>query len=176
MSLLDLSREYYDAYVSRPYMIYKDKDKNASEIFNLYKKLFCDRNILIIEGENTKTGVNNGLLDGAHSIKRILCPDTNAYSAYDKILNKAIESAVSDDLILITLGPTATILAYDLAMQGYQAIDLGQVDNEYEWFLRHATERIVIEGKSVSELAWYRIPETQISDDKYETQIIAHVE
>ncbi len=37
MSLLDLSREYYDAYVSRPYMIYKDKDKNASEIFNLYK-------------------------------------------------------------------------------------------------------------------------------------------
>ena len=50
-------------------------------------------------------------------------------------------------MILITLGPTATILAYDLAMQGYQAIDLGQVDNEYEWFLRHATERIVIEGK-----------------------------
>ena len=57
MSLLDLSRAYYDAYVSRPYMIYKDKDKNASEIFNLYKKLFCDRNILIIEGENTKTGI-----------------------------------------------------------------------------------------------------------------------
>ena len=42
--------------------------------------------------------------------------------------------------------------------------------------LRHATERIVIEGKSVSELAWYRIPETQIYDDRYETQIIAHVE
>ena len=176
MSLLDLSREYYDAYVSRPYMIYKDKDKNASEVFNLYKKLFSDRNILIIEGKNTKTGVNNGLLDGAHSIRRILCPDTNAYSVYDKILDRAIEFALSDDLILITLGPTATILAYDLAMQGYQAIDFGQVDNEYEWFLRHAKERIVIEGKSVSELAWYRIPETQIYDNRYETQIIAHVE
>ena len=176
MSLLALSREYYDAYVSRPYMIYKDKDKNATEIFKLYKKLFCDRNILIIEGENTKTGVNNGLLDGAKSVKRILCSDTNAYSVYDKILNKAIESASSDDLILITLGPTATILAYDLAMEGYQAIDFGQVDNEYEWFLRHATEKIVIEGKSVSEIAWYRIPEIQIYDDKYETQIIAHVE
>ena len=175
ISLLDLSREYYDAYVSRPYMIYKDKDKNASEIFKLYKKMFWDRNILIIEGENTKTGVNNGLLDGAHSIKRILCPVTNAYSVSDKILNHALEFASPDDLILITLGPTATILAYDLAMQGYQAIDFGQVDNEYEWYLRHATERIVIEGKSVSELAWYRIPETQIYDDKYEAQIIAHV-
>lgn len=176
MGLLDLSREYYDAYVSRPYMIYKDKDKNAFEIFKLYKKLFYNRNILIIEGKNTKTGVNNGLLDGAKSVKRILCPDTNAYSVYDKILNKAIESASSDDLILITLGPTATILAYDLAMEGYQAIDLGQIDNEYEWFMRHATERIVIEGKSVSELTWYRIPETQIYDDKYAMQIIAQVE
>lgn len=175
MELLDMSREYYNAYVSRPYMIYKDKDKNASEIFKLYKKMFRDRNILIIEGKNTKTGVNNGLLDGAHSIKRILCPDTNAYSVYDKILNNAIEFASPNDLILITLGPTATILAYDLAMQGYQAIDFGQVDNEYEWYLRHATERIVIEGKSVSELAWYRVPETQIYDDKYKAQIIAHV-
>lgn len=175
MGLLDMSREYYNAYVSRPYMIYKDKDKNASEIFKLYKRLFWNRNILIIEGENTKTGVNNGLLDGAYSIKRILCPDTNAYSVYDKILNNAIEFASPNDLILITLGPTATILAYDLAMQGYQAIDFGQVDNEYEWYLRHATERIVIEGKSVSELAWYRIPETQIYDDKYKAQIIAHV-
>lgn len=176
MGLLDLSREYYDAYVSRPYMIYKDKDKNAFEIFKLYKKLFYNRNILIIEGKNTKTGVNNGLLDSAKSIKRILCPDTNAYSVYDKILNKVIESASSDDLILITLGPTATILAYDLAMKGYQAIDLGQIDNEYEWFMRHATERIIIEGKSVSELTWYRIPETQIYDDKYAMQIIAQVE
>lgn len=175
MGLLDMSREYYNAYVSRPYMIYKDKDKNASEIFKLYKRLFWNRNILIIEGENTKTGVNNGLLDGAYSIKRILCPDTNAYSVYDKISNNVIEFASPDDLILITLGPTATILAYDLAMQGYQAIDFGQVDNEYEWYLRHATERIVVEGKSVSELEWYRIPETQIYDDKYEAQIMVHV-
>lgn len=175
MSLLDLSKEYYDAYVSRAYMMYRNRDENASVIFSLYKRLFKDREILIIEGENTKTGVNNGLLDGAHSIKRILCPDTNAYSVYDKILDRARESALSDDLILITLGPTATILAYDLAMEGYQAIDFGQVDNEYEWFLRHATERIVIDGKSVSEIAWYRIPETQIYDDKYEAQIIAYV-
>ena len=175
MGLLDMSREYYNAYVSRPYMIYKDKDKNASEIFKLYKRLFWNRNILIIEGENTKTGVNNGLLDGAYSIKRILCPDTTAYSVYDKISNNVIEFASPDDLILITLGPTATILAYDLAMQGYQAIDFGQVDNEYEWYLRHATERIVVEGKSVSELEWYRIPETQIYDDKYEAQIMVHV-
>lgn len=175
MKLLDLSREYYDAYVSRPYMIYKEKDKNASEIFGLYKRLFYKRNILIIEGENTKTGVNNTLLDGSNSIRRILCPDTDAYSYYDKILKTAMKLASEDDLILITLGPMATILAYDLAIEGYQAIDFGQVDNEYEWYLHHAMERIVIEGKSVSEISWYRIPTIQMHDAKYEKQIIAHI-
>ena len=176
MNLLDLSREYYDAYVSRPYIIYKNKNKNASEIFDLYKKMIDGRDILIIEGKNTKIGVNNDFLDGAKSVRRILCPDANAYSVYEKIINQTIENASYDDLILITLGPTATVLAYDLAKKGYQAIDFGQVDNEYEWFLRQATERIVIEGKSVSEVAWYRIPRTQIHDEKYETQIISYIE
>lgn len=176
MKLLDLSREYYDAYVSRPYIIYKDKNKNASEIFKLYKNMFYKRNILIIEGKNTKTGVGNSLLDGVKSVRRILCPDFNAYNSYEVILKTTISYALKDDLILITLGPTATILAYDLALKGYQAIDFGQVDNEYEWFLRNATERVIIEGKSVSELSWYRIPILQMQDVEYEKQIIANIE
>ena len=41
-----------------------------------------------------------------------------------------------DKLILIALGPTATVLAYDLAKEGYWAIDIGHLDLEYEWFLK----------------------------------------
>ena len=39
-------------------------------------------------------------------------------------------------LILIALGPTATVLAYDLAKAGYWALDIGHLDLEYEWFLK----------------------------------------
>lgn len=35
---------------------------------------------------------------------------------------------------MISLGPTATVLAYDLFKAGYQAIDFGHVDVEYEWW------------------------------------------
>ena len=38
-------------------------------------------------------------------------------------------------MILIALGPTATVLAYDLAKQGYWALDIGHLDLEYEWYL-----------------------------------------
>ena len=37
---------------------------------------------------------------------------------------------------MIALGPTATVLAYDLAEMGYWALDIGHLDLEYEWFLK----------------------------------------
>ena len=36
--------------------------------------------------------------------------------------------------VLIALGQTATVLAYDLSEAGLQAIDPGHVDVEYEWY------------------------------------------
>ena len=35
-------------------------------------------------------------------------------------------------LILISLGPTATVLAYDLSKTGVQAIDIGHITNMYD--------------------------------------------
>ena len=37
---------------------------------------------------------------------------------------------------MISLGPAASVLAYDLSKFGYQAIDIGHADIEYEFYLR----------------------------------------
>ena len=79
MRLLEKNRVYYDAYVSRSYMMYKDK-KKSKKIFELYKLLFKDRNIILVEGNYTRTGYNNNLFDSACSVRRILCPDSNCYN------------------------------------------------------------------------------------------------
>jgi len=34
-------------------------------------------------------------------------------------------------LVLVVLGPTATVMAYDLAHKGYQAIDFGQMPGTF---------------------------------------------
>ena len=36
-------------------------------------------------------------------------------------------------LFLVALGPTATVLAYDLSKIGYQAIDIGHIDISFVW-------------------------------------------
>ena len=62
-------------------------------------------------------GVGNDLFDGARSVKRVLCPATDAWGSYPEILRLAKEHG-EGRLVLIALGQTATVLAYDSPRQG----------------------------------------------------------
>lgn len=150
LSFINMQAIYYDAYVTRPYIIYKDKD-NADIIFLLFKKLWEGRSLLIVEGEYGRTGIGNDLFGSAFKVRRIVCPYKNAWSKYDRIKQVVMNTARKEDLICISLGPTATVLAHDLAKEGYQAIDIGQIDNEYDWYIRGVEQRMEIEGKVAAE-------------------------
>ena len=174
MEFLDLKHVYYDAYVTRPYILYKDK-VYSKYIFELLKKVWNNREILVVEGKYTRMGIDNGLFDNARRVRRILCPEKNAYTRYREIIKTIQETAAEDELVLVSLGPTATVLAYDVAREGVQALDIGQVDNEYEWFLRGAKDRIEIPGKGVAELSGYHCPSDIDIDFIYEEQIIKRI-
>lgn len=173
MALLDLDRVYYDAYVSRPYIMYKDKDV-AKDRFRLWKNVWKNRNIVIVEGELTRSGVKNDLFKEVNSIKRILCPAEHAWGYYKEIYETIVHKVSKDELIMIALGPTATVLAYELSLQGYQAIDMGHLDNEYEWYLRNASEVENIKYKYVNDYNAGRYAE-DIEDIEYEKQTIARI-
>ena len=140
---------YLAANVTRPYIRYKDRSVSEG-YFSMLKQLWEDRDVLIVEGEKTALGVGNDLFDGAASVCRVLGPAKNAFSRYDAIL-EAAQRHGKDKLILIALGPTATVLAYDLAKLGFRAIDIGHIDVEYEWFRMGATEKVALPGRFVNE-------------------------
>lgn len=149
IKFLNLNKVYYNTNMTRPYMDYVDKSQ-CKKRFDMLKRIWEGKDILIVEGEKTRLGIGNDLFESASSIKRILAPATNAFGAYEDLINAVLEHN-KDCLVLIALGPTATILAYDLADKGYQAIDIGHVDIEYEWFLMGATEKVPIKNKYVNE-------------------------
>ncbi len=177
MTLLDMSREYYDAYLSRPYLMYKDKE-HARIRFECVKKIWDGREVVLIEGEMTRMGVGNDLLDKAASVQRIIAPTEQAFDIYDDILVEAKKQS-KEKLFLIVLGPTATVLAYDLAVCGYQAIDIGQIDNEYEWYMKGVEERCSIPYKyvhrinDVEKVREEKLPE--LVEREYLRQIICSV-
>lgn len=173
MQVLDLEKEYYDAYISRPYIIYKDKTK-ASQIFALWKRLWRNRDVVIVEGKLSRNGYGNDLFHECNRVKRILCPPENAWDFYHEIYQYIDKNIEKDNLILIALGPMATVLAYDLAVRGYQAIDMGHLDNEYEWYLRGVEERVNISYKYVVE-CWNGTQVEEINAAEYESQIIKYI-
>jgi len=135
-ALLNMDKEYYNAYISRPYVIYPHNEiDRAKERFDDLKRIWAGRNVLLIEGSSTRMGVGNDLFTNTESIQRMIAPNENAYRVYNEIYHAALQYG-QNKLILIALGPTATVLAYDLAKAGYWALDIGHLDLEYEWFLK----------------------------------------
>lgn len=124
--------------------------KNSKFYFDKVRKIWENRNVIIIEGYYTRFGVNNDLLANASSVKRILCPSQNAFDKYESILSEALKQD-KNALFLLAVGPTATILAHDLCEKDIQAIDIGHLDIEYEWYMRKATSKIPIPNKYVNE-------------------------
>lgn len=169
--LINKTKVYYTTNFTRFYIDYKDKS-NCEYMINRIKTIWDNRDVVIIEGNKSRVGVGNDLFNNAKSLRRILCPSENAFEKYAAIYKEACKID-NNSLFLIALGPTATVLAYDLYKAGYQAIDFGHLDIEYEWFLRKATKKIKIENKYVNEVNHRKIGE--ITDKLYLSQIIAKI-
>jgi len=140
---------YGNSFVSRPYMAFKSK-READKVFKKILDLFCDKDILIIEGEYSRSGVGNDLFGKAKSLNRIICPSSNAFRNYNKIL-EAAKYYGKNRLILVALGPTAKPLILQLAQEGYWAIDIGHLDSEYEWYLNKTEEKTRNQNKHFAE-------------------------
>lgn len=169
---LEPKRTYYNTFVTRPYMDYASKEESKKWFLEL-KNIWNNRDIVFIEGEKSRLGVGNDLFNNARSIRRILCPVRNAFNCYDKILNKALKLE-KEVLFLIALGPTATVLSYDLFKAGYQAIDIGHVDIEYEWYRINSKRKVEIPSKFVNETANGNIVADSLNED-YKSQIICSI-
>lgn len=169
--LLKPGKVYYNTCITRFYMRYVDKSRTEVYV-QLLKKIWDNRKIIMVEGEMSRLGVGNDLFDNATSIRRILCPAENAFEHYDEIIRLVEQYAEKDEIILIALGPTATVLAYDLYKLGYQAIDIGHVDIEYEWYRMGAVTKVAVKNKYTNEALDGKSVGEYI-DKKYEDEIIA---
>lgn len=164
---------YGSTFISRPYIDLEDKSPAASYFAKL-KQIWQDRDVLIVEGETSRSGVGNDLFAQAKSVARIICPSKNAYAHYDEIAS-AIRQYGKDKLVLLMLGPTAKVLSYNLSREGFWTIDLGHIDSEYEWFLMGATHKVKLHHKHTAEHNYDEGLELA-ADAAYEAQIVARVD
>ncbi len=120
-SLYNPEKQYYSAFITRPDSApLIDKPTYWQNV----KKLWLEKNIIVVSGSR-KGFRDSDLLHEASSVKFIESVPTEAYAEIDNI-----EKEIGDDtskVVLLSLGATATVLAWRLAEKGFQALDLGHL-------------------------------------------------
>lgn len=166
--LLDRDRIYGNALFHN-----MDSDEDVASL----RKIWDGKNCVFIEGEHTCMGVGNDLFDNCASIVRILGPAENAINKYEEIIKEAVKQP-KDSLFLVALGPTATVIAYELSKLGLWAIDIGHVDLIYEGYLRKLPNLYGVDISykycSKDERVSGRVIE-EAPDPDYKEQIIARI-
>lgn len=161
-----------DAFISRFYLRFKDKTP-VGDYINKLKQLWNKKDVIIVEGYTSRVGCDNDILDNTNSIRRIVCPNQNAFTFYDDIINEVKKISNENTLVLLALGPTATVLSYELSLENIWALDLGHFDIEYEWFLAKTDKKIPVKNKHVNECDTLGI---EIENEIYNSQIIKRIE
>lgn len=131
---------YCDTFAFRIMGLKKDRAMQIKRRMDEVKAIWKGKKILVVEadyqelsklGENLCLGVNDDFLSGAAEVERIIAPARNAFSKYDEILDSICRN-YHHDMVLLILGMTATVLAYDLYLRGIRAIDFGQTSGSYD--------------------------------------------
>ncbi len=127
----DQNKIYASAFVTRPDSV---PSLYTAEYFEEVKKLFQGRDVILINGDNRKMDKDPTLFEYSKSFGRWEAPAQNAWGKYQGILDSCLGEPKTT-LFVLGLGPTATVLAYDLCRAGYQALDLGHIGLFYSRFM-----------------------------------------
>lgn len=152
-------RIYCNTSVSRCYYAFENKT-SCGDWFTKIMQVWAGKHIVVVEGERSHCGVGNDLFDTTLDVKRIIGPSSNAYQKLEEIKTVCVEFP-KDRLFLLALGAAAKPLAEYLFLEGYRVIDIGNLDMEYEWYLRRAVKKEPVGkhgiiGRQANEAAGYQ--------------------
>lgn len=140
-------RIYGSTFVSRCYYFAADKS-NCAGWFEKIRRIWENMDVVVVEGSKTHNGVGNDLLGLANSVERIICPPKDAYGSLEQILSVCRQYG-KDRVFLLSVGVAAKFIAFTLFQDGYRVLDIGNLDLEYEWYLRKAAGKIVLEKHDI---------------------------
>lgn len=107
----------------------QDLVKNIEYIKSFWNK----KDVVIVTGKKSAFILDNRLFNNVKVLTFIYTKAVDAFSEYDKIIKaiRKIHNKNPNAIFLLSLGLTATVLAYDLAKEKIHALDIGHITNYY---------------------------------------------
>jgi len=126
-TLIDPSKRYGHTLISRPTFFQQEGAAGIAQ----WRRLWQDREVLVVTGRGSRFELLPALFDGAERVDFLYAAPEHAFSDREEILKSVIARATPDTIVLLSLGPTATILAHRIAAAGIQALDIGHISASY---------------------------------------------
>ena len=100
---------------------------------NLLKEIWDLKDIIFVVGKKSRFVYNEDLFSNASTVDFVYTESKNAWKEYGKILSDVhqVVKLKGNPIVLLSLGPTATVIAYELSKLGIQAIDIGHITNMF---------------------------------------------
>lgn len=118
-ALLSPTRTYWSAFISRP-----DSAPwiDTPEYWAAVEQVWDGRDVVLVRGSDK--GFRPEELTGARSVRVVTGLRQHSWSEYDRLM---ADVGQHDDLVLLCLGATATVMAVELCAAGMQAVDVGHL-------------------------------------------------
>jgi len=126
-NLYDPNKKYYSAFITRPDLI---PEIDSNFYWCHMKTIWHRRLVVLLQGSERDFQYGADLLSNAAEVKTEYGPRKDAFD-WRYTLLKQLLVYPDDAIYILSLGPTATVLAYDLAREGRQALDLGHAGAFY---------------------------------------------
>ena len=128
-TFIDFEKEYHGAGFSRPSGGSLGNLEQFRKHFELMRSIWEDRKCVLLSSEILD---KDSVYSNAKNLHQIKVPDKNAFSQYESLKEEVLKYNPQEYLVLLSIGPTATVLAYELMLKGYQAIDIGHANVDYK--------------------------------------------
>lgn len=124
-TLLDDSRTYANAHVSRP-LAFKFLGDTAVE---LWREVWRGKDLTIITGKGSRFEIVPELFETSTGIDRIDSTPVNAFTDIHRIMGLIAER--DSDIFIVSMGPAGTVLSHQIAATGRRALDIGHLSAAY---------------------------------------------
>lgn len=118
---------YGSSFITRPDSV---PEINNEAYYETVKALWEDKRVILIGSNVRPIDEAVSIFDNVKSLERWEQPSQDAWTQYASIM-KEVQRQPQETLFVLSLGPAATVLAYDICQLGYQALDLGHLGMFY---------------------------------------------
>ena len=97
-------------------------------------QLWKNKHVVFVTGKGSRFNLEHEIFQNIASYDCVYGQPKNAWADYNRLLKESKDKATNKEtIVILAIGPTATVLAYDLASsKNIQAIDIGHITNVYD--------------------------------------------